>query len=49
MEMLLDGNDMVLSLLRKQYEHAQIVSMKRNNVGFYVDYKVDKFAIEGFG
>ncbi len=45
MEMLLDGDDEVLSLLKKQYETAEIVSEELGEVGFYINYHVENFAI----
>lgn len=48
MKMLLNGDDRILSLLRKQYEASEIVSVKSSAVGFYVDYKVSRFAVNEY-
>ena len=39
-EMLLNGEDEMLSLLRNQYENADIISEEDNEVGFYINYQV---------
>lgn len=40
-EMLLSGEDYVLSILRQQYKNARIISEECNNVGFYINYQID--------
>lgn len=45
MKMLLNGDDKILILLRKQYEASEIVSVKSNEVGFYINYKVNEYVI----
>lgn len=42
MTMLLDGNDEVLLMLRKQYKKSAVVSEEYSEVGFYIDYQIDK-------
>lgn len=42
MTMLLDGNDEVLLMLRKQYKKSVVVSEEYSEVGFYIDYQIDK-------
>lgn len=46
MDMLLAGNDEMRCQLRKQYEIAKIVNEEYDAVGFYIDYKVDKFQLD---
>lgn len=41
MEMLLRGDDTVLTILREQYKSARIVSEKCNNAGFYITYQIN--------
>lgn len=42
MEMILNGNEEVLSILREQYRNADIVSVENEEVGFYINYRVNK-------
>lgn len=37
-EMLLDGENEILSLLRKQYEQSKVVSREFSDVGFYTSF-----------
>lgn len=41
MNMLLQGNEEILAILRKQYESAKIVSRDFSGAGFFVEYLVD--------
>lgn len=45
MDMLLNGTDEVLLLLKKQYKGAKNVSIETNPVGFFVDFEIDEFQI----
>ena len=41
MEMLLDGENEILSKLRKQYEHSKIISREFSTVGFFISFTVE--------
>lgn len=45
-EMLLDGDEEVLYLLKKQYRSAEIISQEVEEVGFYVNFRVENFDIK---
>ena len=40
--MLLNGNDEVLLMLMEQYKKSVVVSEEYSEVGFYIDYQIDK-------
>ena len=42
MELLLKGEDEVLSVLREQYKNANIISEEDGEVGFYINYQINK-------
>lgn len=41
MNLLLDGEDEVLSVLRDQYKNANIISEEDEEAGFYINYQVN--------
>ena len=41
MELLLNGEDEVLSVLREQYKNANIISEEDEEVGFYINYQIN--------
>lgn len=49
-EMLLDGENEILSMLRKQYEQSKVVSREFSAVGFYITFIVegrDELCLDG--
>lgn len=42
MEMMLSGEEEILSVLREQYKHASVVSEKHDDAGFFINYRVNK-------
>ncbi|MBN1467086.1 MAG: hypothetical protein JW924_00030 [Fusobacteriaceae bacterium] len=41
MEMLLDGENEILSKLRKQYEHSKVISREFSTAGFFISFTVE--------
>lgn len=45
MEMLLMGDDAILTILKEQYTGASIISEECTNVGFYINYQINNAPI----